>query len=166
MIVVSDSSPLIALARAKCFHLLPGLFPTIHIPAEAYDEIVFAGSGRPGAQEVAQAEWIHVSPVREAEEVLAAMDSQGLGAGEVAAVQLARELNADVILIDEAKARRYASESGDFILFGCVGILEMLCKKRLIADLRETYRLLIAQDFRIDPKIIENSLRKFGLKPI
>ncbi len=81
-------------------------------------------------------------------------------------MQLAKELHAEVILIDEAKARRYASESGTFILFGCVGILEMLCQKQLIADLRETYRVLVDQDFRIDPKILENSLKKFGLKPL
>ncbi len=65
MIVVSDSSPLISLARVGCIDLLPHLFPIVHIPTEVYDEIVIAGSGLPGANEVARAAWIQVSPVQD-----------------------------------------------------------------------------------------------------
>lgn len=40
MIVVSDASPLLALAQADCLHLLKGLFGRLLIPAAVYRETV------------------------------------------------------------------------------------------------------------------------------
>jgi predicted nucleic acid-binding protein len=70
-----------------------------------------------------------------------------------------------VVLIDERKARRYAQSLG-LITVGCIGILEMLHRKRLIADLRAAYQQLLAVDFRIDLGTLNASLLKFGLKPL
>ena len=125
MIVISDSSPLITLARVDCLDMLPHLYPLVHIPTEVYNEVVVAGSGLAGAIRVASAPGIHVVPVKDAVSLNAAMEKTGLGPGEVAAVQLARELNAQVVLMDEWRGRRYAEEA-DLIVFGCIGILEML----------------------------------------
>ncbi len=92
MIAVSDSSPLIALSRIGCFELLPRLFRAVPIPTEVYNEVVIAGRGRPGADSVARASWIKVTPVQAIADLKKALEETGLGLGEVAAVQLAREL--------------------------------------------------------------------------
>lgn len=58
MIVVSDATPLIALAKIGQLRLLQELFGGILIPRMVYDEVVTNSSGRPGADEIRLAEWI------------------------------------------------------------------------------------------------------------
>jgi len=58
VIAVSNSSPLIILARLGCFPLLNRLFSSLIISSEVYNEVVVAGKGLPGAKEVAGAIWI------------------------------------------------------------------------------------------------------------
>lgn len=58
MIVVSDASPLIALSAVGRLDLLRELFGSVLIPAAVYAEVVQAGAGLPGANEVGGAEWI------------------------------------------------------------------------------------------------------------
>ena len=60
MIVVSNSTPLIALSRINKFGLLREYFGEIHIPKEVFDEVVTRGKNLSGAEEVASAEWIKV----------------------------------------------------------------------------------------------------------
>jgi uncharacterized protein len=47
VIVVSNSSPLITLARVGRFDLLRQLFEQIHIADEVYREVVVRGAGHP-----------------------------------------------------------------------------------------------------------------------
>ena len=65
MTVVSNSSPLITLARIGCFDLLPKLYSRVYISSEVYKEVAVDGAGLPGATQVAQADWIEVSPVQD-----------------------------------------------------------------------------------------------------
>jgi len=55
VIVVSDSSPLIALARIGRLNLLAELYGQILIPAEVHHEVTIAGRGLSGAEEVRRA---------------------------------------------------------------------------------------------------------------
>ena len=105
MTVVSDSSPLITLARIHCFDLLPQLFGRICISTEVYNEVVVYGATLPGAAEVSKSDWTEVRPVRNFD-VAAAVAKLGMGAGEISTVVLAKGLSADLVLIDEWKARR------------------------------------------------------------
>ena len=45
MIVVSDSSPLITLSRARQLDLLREFYGQVTIPREVYQEVTVAGSG-------------------------------------------------------------------------------------------------------------------------
>src|SRR6266404_2333259 len=69
------------LARAQCFHLLRDFYKQLNIPPQVHEEVVLAGGGLPGAQEVRGADWIHVEmhPPPEASVVTACT---GLGMGE------------------------------------------------------------------------------------
>jgi predicted nucleic acid-binding protein len=49
VIVASDSSPLIALAKIDCFSLLQKLYGQIVISSEVYAEVVVAGAGLAGS---------------------------------------------------------------------------------------------------------------------
>ena len=50
MIVVSNSSPLITLARARHLELLREFYREIVISREVFDEVTIAGAGLPGAK--------------------------------------------------------------------------------------------------------------------
>lgn len=64
MTVVSNASPLIILARIGHLRLLADLYGRIVIPLEVHDEVVVAGRGRAGSEEVREAGWIEVRAVR------------------------------------------------------------------------------------------------------
>ncbi len=162
MIVVSDSSPLIALARIRRLNLLASIFTRILIPAEVHQEVAVAGLGLPGAEEVRHADWIEVAPLKSPADPLLARECQNLGAGERGAILLARNLPADLILLDERKARRVAREAGLSVL-GCLGILEAAARKGMVSDLRQTYIDLLRQGIRIDLRLLQDSLARFGL---
>ncbi len=89
----------------------------------------------------------------------------GLGAGELSTIALAEELKADLVLIDEWRARRYALEKG-LAVIGCVGVLEELHQREHMSDLRGAYQRLIQHKTRIDLKTLQQSLAKFDLHPL
>lgn len=162
MIVVSNASPLITLARANHLHNLHRLFGDIFVPSEVHSEIVVAGAGRPGADVVAQSAWIQVRPVENRAILEELIDSSGLGSGEISAVLLARQLGADLLLLDERRARRFAQSQGLSVV-GCVGLLEEFYKRGELPDLRQTYTQPLQSNVRIDIRILQSSLLKFNL---
>ena len=60
MIVLSNASPLITLAKIESLDLLPSLFGEIVITPEVRAEVVVEGSGLPGSVEILLARWIRV----------------------------------------------------------------------------------------------------------
>ena len=100
MIVVSNSSPLIALARIGRLSILASLFKRILIPAEVQHEVTVAGGGLPGDEEVRNANWIEVAPQKSPADAWLTQACQNLGAGERGAILLAKSLPADLILLD------------------------------------------------------------------
>ena len=165
MKVVSNASPLITLARIGHLDLLRKLYDSIYISTEVYNEVVIAGAGLPGATAVSNADWIHVTPVRNSENLAKTISKIGLGAGEVSTAFLAKELAADLTLIDEWKGRRLATEEG-LAVVGCVGILEELYRRNEIKDLRQAYLDLLNQNIRVDLRTLQSSLKYFGLDPL
>ena len=110
MIVVSNTSPIINLAAIGQIDLLRRLYSRVIIPQAVYDEIISAGAGQPGVEEVRSAEWIETRRATD-RIVIAALQTE-LDDGEAEAIALAIELNADLLLLDERKARRIASQLG------------------------------------------------------
>lgn len=66
MIVVSNASPLITLAKIRRFELPQQLFSDITISHEVFTEVVSQGAGLPASIETQQAGWIHVARLADA----------------------------------------------------------------------------------------------------
>jgi hypothetical protein len=98
VIVVSNSSPLIALARIGRLNLLASFYNRILIPAEVHHEVTVAGRGLPGAEEVRNAQWIEVASQKIPPHPSLKQACQNLGAGERGAILLAKSLPADLVL--------------------------------------------------------------------
>ena len=164
MRVVSDSSPLITLAKIGRLELLPRLYQTITITPEVYAEVVVSGAGLAGSSQIAAAKWVDVKPARKTAN-LAAQQRFGLGIGELSTIFLSQEWKADVVLIDDSKARKVAQEEGLRVL-GCVGVLEDAFSLKLLSDLPEAYRQLLVSGAYVDRQILENSLKALNLPPL
>jgi predicted nucleic acid-binding protein len=119
---------LTALARIGRLDLLAHLFGRISIAPEVSEEVIVAGRGLPGSEEVRQANWIEVAKLGSVAEPSLTQACEGLGAGERGTIQLAKAIAADLVLLDDAKARRVARQAGLSIL-GCLGVLEVATQR-------------------------------------
>jgi len=126
VIVVSDATPLIALAKLHHLALLRELFGNLYIPQAVYDEVTVSAPARAGANAVRRADWIQArDPVDKSRVAYLRAD---LDPGEAEALVLVEELAADWVLIDEIKARLTAESLG-IKYIGTVGLL-LLAKQR------------------------------------
>jgi predicted nucleic acid-binding protein len=117
MIVVSNATPLISLSLINQLGLLKALYGQVYIPPAVCEEVVTKGKGRPGAQEVAQADWIVVREVPEVARGTVQPRPAALHAGEVETMELALWLQAELVILDERLARKVAKTQGDGSFF-------------------------------------------------
>ena len=120
MIVVSNTSPLTNLAAVGQLDLLRQLYGKVLIPQAVYGELTGSSGGQPGAVEVQTVEWIETRPV--ANHTLVTALQMELDTGEAEAIALAKELAADLLLLDERRGRAVALRL-DLRFVGLLGVL-------------------------------------------
>jgi hypothetical protein len=96
-------------------------------------ELSFGGGTWPGFTEVNSAEWVHIEQV--GNRVLVDALRLDLDFGEAETIALALEMQADLVLLDEAAAR-YAARHFDLRVMGVVGLLVQAKKLNLITEIR------------------------------
>ncbi len=160
MKVVSNSSPLIGLARVNQLLLLQQLYSELYLPAAVWNEVVLQGRGQPGAAAVQSATWIRQSTVKNAPLVLSL--SQELGAGEAEAIVLAQELPADLLIVDELHAREKARRLGIRVT-GVLGILVEAKSRGLLPAVNPIIQdLRSIAGFHSSPQLVKDVLRQAG----
>ena len=160
MIVVSNTSPLINLARIGHLVLLQHIFGKILIPAAVWQEAVMDGEGQPGAMEICQAGWIERLTVTNRQLVHSL--GQELDPGEAEAISLAVEIKADWLLMDERLGRQTARHF-DLGTIGLIGILKVAKQRGEIAALRPLLeQLRDIAGFRISQALFEQALQDVG----
>ncbi len=165
MTVISDSSPLISLAKIEAFSLLQQLFGSLTISREVYAEVVPSGAQLPGSAETSAASWIRVQQVKRAADATSAQRRLGLGLGELSTLILAKEIGADLILLDDLAARRLAQREG-FRVQGTLGVLEACFRRGYLSDLRQAYELMLKRGVYLDRALLNLSLESCMLAPI
>ena len=161
-VVVSNSTPLIALASIGRFSTLQELFTQIHIPEAVLSEVAGDKRRRAGSREILTASWIntvHVENIPSVDFLRTLVDQ-----GEAEAIVLSRELNADLLLIDDGGGRKIA-ESAAITGVGTVGLL--LRYYRVDASsFRAALDELLSKGFRLAPKeyrkIVQLALQRSG----
>jgi uncharacterized protein len=156
LIVVSNSSPLIALSIVNLLDLLHALYGTIYIP----EAVVIRGAGRPGATAVANTPWIVERKPANRQDV-AQLIRGGLDQGESEAIVLASELSAGLLILDESSARTVARERG-LPVTGTLGVLITAKIAGIVAPIKPLLGQLRAAGFYISPQIIAHALQLAG----
>ena len=151
MAVVSNSSPLIALARIRRLDLLPGIFESVLIPPAVAREISPSIPVLPA--------WLRI----QAASVLppASLLRRRLGDGEWEALALAIELRADWIILDDLPARRAAEATGLNVI-GTLGTLVAAKRAGLLKSIRPELDALVRTSFFISPQLYNELLQAVG----
>lgn len=159
MIVVSDSTILIGLAKIGKLELLREIFSEVYIPEEVFEEVAKKGKDKPGSQLIKEAGWIETRPIIDKTLVNFLMASLEKGEAEVLA--LAKEIKADLILLDEEKARKSAAIAG-FEVMGILGLLIVAKNLGLIHEVRPLIDELRIKKFRVSHRIVLETLKRAG----
>ncbi len=164
MKVVSDSTPLIHLAKLGKLGLLKELYGAIFITMAVYREAVEEGEllGEGDALVIKRGvgEWIRIGEVKGAERIAG---KHGLHLGEAASIALALEQGAGLLLMNEREGRGAAKKEG-LKVKGTIGVIQEAVKKGVI--LGEEARGLLGmfkgapEDYWIDPAVIDAAIKK------
>ncbi|MCI5133356.1 MAG: DUF3368 domain-containing protein [Candidatus Electrothrix sp. EH2] len=157
--VVSDSTVLIGFAKIDRLFLLKEMFQEIHVPEAVFREVTLDGWQKSGSEAVRNASWILRRQVSDRTQVHFLMTV--LDEGEAEVLVLAKELEADLVLLDEEKARKSAARAG-FSIMGVVGILIAAKRLGLIASVRSCIEKLQQEKFRLSKQVVKTALQQAG----
>jgi predicted nucleic acid-binding protein len=156
MLVVADTSPVHYLVLIQHEAILPGLYEQVAIPPA-----VLADLQQSRTPDLVRA-WVTHPPawleVRQPWQVLDVRQFPRLGAGEREAIALAHELQAPLLLIDDADGRAEA-ERHALTATGTLGILENAAIHGLL-DLPSALTRLQATTFRARPELFQELLAR------
>jgi predicted nucleic acid-binding protein len=157
-IIVSNTTPLIALAWLEQLALLPRLFDTIHIPRAVQDELLH-NPDAVGVAEFRAAPWLKVTPVTNHLAVVLLLDQ--LDVGESEAIVLTHELQAGLLLMDERRGRRRAMQGG-LTIVGTLGILVEARQRDFVGPLTPLLEKLQRLPFYMSQTLMTRVLQQVG----
>lgn len=157
--VVSNSSPIIHLAKIGKLSLLREYFNTIMVPESVFKECVAEGKDRKEVEAIKKAEWIRVAEVQDKR--LVKLLQSSLDDGESEAIALSLESGADLILLDDSDAREKARIYG-LTVTGTLGVLLRAKKDRKISSLKENIIKLRDSGFWVSDFVEERLLEASG----
>ena len=147
--IIGDSSALITLAIVDKLDILEKLFGTLYIPNAVYKEVTQIE--KPFNNKLT------VFLEKKVEFVDLKIDKLGLGAGELEAITLYKELNADLLLIDDARAKKYAKINNVKVI-GSIGVLIKAKEKGYIKQIKPLLEKINASDIYLSKHIIDQVL--------
>lgn len=148
--VISNTTPIITLLGIGKFELLKAMYREITIPEAVYLEIE-KGKHKAFYTDVNQYDWIQIVKVKNTG--LVNHLKLVLDEGEAEVIALAEEMNADLLLIDEKLARKYA-RLRDFRHTGSFGILLKAKDMNLITEIKPLLMNAIDNGIRLSDKLI------------
>lgn len=120
--VVVNTTPLIALSHVGHLDILRELYGEVIIPEAVYRELSVKEESVCKKMVDASLEWIHVMKIEN--QMAKLMYKTQLHDGEVEVMILAKEIGADVVIIDDANAKKHAK----YLQLPVTGTLGVLIK--------------------------------------
>jgi len=135
---------------------LEEIFGIVYVSPKVMEEV--SVPGKEGYEKISSAGFIKVVEVRDKSLVTVFTEIE---MGEAESIALARELSADLILLDEKEARRIAERLGLRVL-GTVGVLLLAKEMGYISKIKPFLYELVKKRFRIGEEVIRKVLKKAG----
>ena len=153
MLVISDASPINVLVRIKLIHILPKLYGRVLIPPAVADELNDPRAPQDVRDFMAGSPtWVEIGAPS------SLLDLPSIGLGERAAISLACERKADLLLIDDKRGRRAALRL-NLRIVGTIGVLE-LAASRGLASLQEAFDRIRKTDFSASDELLDAALAR------
>jgi predicted nucleic acid-binding protein len=156
MLIVADTSALIALCACDGLSLLDHLFQDVRVPSAVLRECTVPG--KPQAESLAAYLDGKVVDLDLQEFIIAAA---GLGQGELEAMALYKRLHADRLLMDERRSRKIAQLNGIEVV-GSLGILLWAKELGLIPEIRSRLIAIQVAGVHYGQQLVEEALRVAG----
>lgn len=158
MIVISDATPIISLIKIRSLDILEKMYNKIIIPKAVHDELIINIDYQSEIDTIKKCTFFEIRIV-EGDLSLSILQNQlKLDLGESEAIVLANNINADLIIIDEKKARRIAKDIG-LNVTGTLGILIKAKRQGLVEKLKPLLDELIKNEIRISKKLYQDILK-------
>jgi len=158
-LIIADTSPINYLLLIGHINILPALFDRVILPVAVRDEL-----SHPKAPSVVR-NWVTAPPswvdVREASHPYDP-SLEALDAGEEAAIALAIELHADLLLMDDEEGVIAARRKG-LEVTGTLGVLSRAAQRQLL-NLSEAFDRVKQTNFRYRQQIMDQFLAEISGK--
>ena len=157
--IVSNSSPLIHLAKIDQLQLLADFYKQVLIPPAVYDECVAQGKAYEDAKLIAQMDCLKIKELKDSNLVI--LLSVELDRGESEAIVLALQEQSDLLLLDDAEGREKARLYG-LKYTGTLGILLRAKLTNKLPTLRDALDRLQETGFWLDSHLYRKLLQEVG----
>jgi predicted nucleic acid-binding protein len=146
--VITDTSCFILLDKIDAFPILRSLYQNVITTPEIAGEF-----GKP------LPDWIHVKSVENKELQNSYLEKVDIG--EASAIALAMELSSPLLILDDLKGRKLASQL-NLKYTGTLGVLILARQKGIIPLLKPYFEKIKETDFRIAPDLLQKILEELG----
>jgi len=168
--VISNTSPLIWLAKIGKLSLLKDLFDEVLISEESYKEAVEKGleggfSDALAIKEACEQKWIKIEPL-DGKQLAACQKILGnsfeLHVGEAQAIVLARKMGKNTLLLMDDSSGRAFAEAWGLKVKGVLYVIVTAIRNKLLskAEANEAVLSLVQKGFRIEPKLLAKFLEE------
>lgn len=150
---VVDASPLIFLAKLERLPLLRDVAPEVFVPRAVLAEIRAQEDPATSRIESACRSWL--------QPVASQTPTGSNPVGELAVIELALEIGASRVVLDDLAARRQARARGLSVI-GTLGILLAARHRGKISSLRTEIDRLVEHGFRVSLELVDRVLEEAG----
>ncbi len=157
--IVSNTGPIIALAKVEILHLLPTLFERVLVPESVYREVLAGGEDNRAFLDACKAGSLRTMAVSFPIDPLLI---KLLDQGEASVILVAREQGIEQVLIDERKGRKVARDVYGLNTLGTIRVLLEAKQRGLIAEIRTPLSGMLAHGYRIHEDIVRAALLQAG----
>lgn len=157
--VIVNTTPLIALSHVGRLDILKKLYGEVTIPEAVYNELSVKAESVCKKAVDSSLDWIRVDKIKN--QMAKTMYKTQLHDGEVEVMILAKEVAADVVIIDDANAKKHAKYLG-LPVTGTLGVLIKAKQKGYINELRPILQRMVESGIYLSQSLIELCLKQVG----
>ena len=157
--VIVNSTPLISLCIIDKLYLLEKLYGNVMIPEAVFKEINAKPDSIAKRKLDKSLDWIQVCRIKN--EMAKTFYKAQLHDGEVEVMILAKEVDAELLIIDDKNAKKHAKYLG-FNVTGTLGVLIKAKRIGYIQSIKPLIEQLLSENIYINSNIIEYCLKEAG----